>query len=82
MALGLVVRLKKSDLISESKMSELNQNKKSQQPGWPDSAWKFYFVLEINHIQHNYLYVFYKMVFLKKLVRKAPNSLAGYEELI
>ena len=30
---GLVERLKNSDLILESKMAELNQNKKSQQPG-------------------------------------------------
>ena len=29
----LVERLKNSDLILESKMVELNQNKKSQQPG-------------------------------------------------
>ena len=32
--------------------------------------------------KHNCLHVFYKMVFLKNLVRKAPNYLAAYEELI
>ena len=31
--LGLKERLKNSDFILESKMEELNQNKKSQQPG-------------------------------------------------
>ena len=31
--LGLVERLKNSDLILESKMAELNQDKKSQEPG-------------------------------------------------
>ena len=36
--LGLVERLKNSDIILESKMTELNQNKKSQQPGSPDSV--------------------------------------------
>ena len=74
--------LKTSDLILESKMAELNQNKKLQQPDWPDSVWKFYLNLGTNHIQQNCLHVFYKMVFLKKLVRKAPNELAAYEGLI
>ena len=63
-------------------MAELNQNKKSQQPGWPDSMWKLFFILEINYIQYNCLHVFYKMVLLKKLVTKAPNYLDAYEELI
>ena len=81
MALGLVERLKNSDLILESKMAELNQNKKSQQPGWPDSVWKLYLISEINHIKHNYLHIFYKMVFLRKLVSKSPNELAAYEKL-
>ena len=40
-------RLKNGDLILESKMAELNQNEKSQQPGWPNSVWKLYFILEI-----------------------------------
>ena len=82
MTLGLVERLKSSDLILESKMVELNQNKKSQQPGWPDSVWKLYFILEINLIQHNCLHVVYKMVFLRKIVKKAPDKLATYEKLI
>ena len=29
-------------------MAELNQNKSSKQPGWPDAVWKFYFILELN----------------------------------
>ena len=41
-------RLKNSDFILESKMAELNQNKNSKQPGWPDAVWKFYFILELN----------------------------------
>ena len=36
-------------------MADLNQNKKSYQTGWPESVWKLYFILEINHIQHNCL---------------------------
>ena len=43
-------------------MAELNQNKKSQQPGWSDSVWKLYFILERNR---NCLHAFYKMVVLK-----------------
>ena len=35
--LGLVERFKNSNFILESKMAELNQNKKLQQLGWPDS---------------------------------------------
>ena len=35
--LGLVERFKNSNFILESKMAELNQNKKLQQLGWSDS---------------------------------------------
>ena len=83
--LGLVERLKNSDLILESKMAELNQNKKSQQPGWPDSVWKLYFILEINHIQHNYLQVFYENGYsksIRKLAWKESSRLPAYEKLI
>ena len=66
MTLGLVERLKNSDLILESKMEELNQNKKTQQQGWSDSVWKFYVILEIRHIQPNCLHVLHKMIFLEK----------------
>ena len=41
-------RLKNSNFILESKLVELNQNKSSKQPDWPDAAWKLYFTLEIN----------------------------------
>ena len=41
-------RLKNSDFMLESKMAELNQNKNSKQPDWPDAKWKLYFTLEIN----------------------------------
>ena len=58
-------RLKNRDFILESKIAELNQNKKSQQTDWADTVWKLYFTLEINHIQHNCLHVFYKIVVLK-----------------
>ena len=61
-------------------MAELNQNQKSQQLGWPDSVWKVYFILEINHIQHNCLHVLYKIFFLKKIFPE--NYLAADEELI
>ena len=43
-----VQRLKKSDLILESKMAELNQNKNWKQPDRPDAVWKHYFTLKIN----------------------------------
>ena len=35
-------------LAQQSKMAELNQNKNSKQPHWPDAVWKLYFNLEIN----------------------------------
>ena len=41
-------RLKNSDFILDSKMTELNQNKSSKQPDRPDAVWKLYFTLEIN----------------------------------
>ena len=41
-------RLKNSDFIIESKMTELNQNKNPKQPDQPDVVWKLYFTLEIN----------------------------------
>ena len=41
-------KLKNSDFILESKMTELNQDKTSKQLDWPDAVWKFYFTLEIN----------------------------------
>ena len=43
-----VHRLKNSNFILESKKAELNQNKNSKQPDWPDAVWKLYFTLEIN----------------------------------
>ena len=42
------IRAKNSDLILESKIAELNQNKNSKQLDRPDAAWKLYFTLEIN----------------------------------
>ena len=41
-------RLKSSNFILDSKMTELNQNKNSKQPDQPDAAWKLYSTLEIN----------------------------------
>ena len=41
-------KLKNSDFILESKMAEVNQNKKSKQPDRPDAVSKLYFILEIN----------------------------------
>ena len=41
-------KFEKEWLILKSKMAELNQNKNSIQRGWPDAAWKLYFILEIN----------------------------------
>ena len=41
-------RLKNSDFILESKMTELNQNKNSRQPDRSYAVWKLYFFLEIN----------------------------------
>ena len=40
--------MKNSDLILESKMPELNQNKNLKQPDRSDAVWKLYFTLEIN----------------------------------
>ena len=36
-------RQKNSDFILESKMAELNENKNSKQPDWPDVVWNFIF---------------------------------------
>ena len=41
-------RLKNSDFILESKMTEINQNKNSKQLHRPDAGRKLYFTLEIN----------------------------------
>ena len=38
MTLGMIVGLKNSDLILESKMAELNKNKYSKQPAQPDAV--------------------------------------------
>ena len=43
-----VHRLKNSNFILESKLTELNQNQDSKQPDRPDAVWKLYFTLEIN----------------------------------
>ena len=43
-----VRRLKNSNFILGSKKAELNQNKNSKQPDWPDAAWNLYFTFEIN----------------------------------
>ena len=40
--------LRNSNFILESKIVELNKNKNSKQPDWPDAVWKFHFILEIN----------------------------------
>ena len=39
--LGLVERLKNSGFILQSKMTELNKNKNSEQSYRPDAVWKF-----------------------------------------
>ena len=41
-------RLQNSDVILESKMAELNQNKNSKQLDRPDAVWKHDFTVEIN----------------------------------
>ena len=41
-------RLKNSNIIFESKMTELNQNKNLKQLDQPDVVRKLYFTLEIN----------------------------------
>ena len=46
-------------------MLELNQNKKLTTNRLTRFYVKTFFILEINHIQRNYLYAFYKMVVLK-----------------
>ena len=43
-----IYRLKNSDFILESKMTELNQNQNSKRPYRPDTVWKLYFTLKIN----------------------------------
>ena len=43
-----VHRQKNSNFIWESKKAELNQNKHSNQPDWPDAVSKLYFTFEIN----------------------------------
>ena len=53
-------RLKNSNFILESKKVELNQNKKSKQPDWPDAVRKLYFSFQINkyHNEQNVLHMF------------------------
>ena len=41
-------RLRNGDFISESKMLQLNQNKKSKQPDRKNTVWQLYFTLQIN----------------------------------
>ena len=41
-----VHRLNNIDFILVSKIAELNQNKSSKQPDFPDTVWKLYFNLE------------------------------------
>ena len=43
-----IYRLKNSNLILESKMVELNQNKDSKRPDGPDTMWITHFTLKIN----------------------------------
>ena len=43
-----VYKLKNSNVILESKMAELNQNKDSKQQDQPDTLRKLYFALEID----------------------------------
>ena len=62
LTLGLVKRLKNSDFILKNKMAELNQNKKSQQPVWPDSVWKLFTCILQNGLSKS----------IRKLARKAP----------
>ena len=48
MKLGLLERLKNNDLILESEIAQLNQDKKPKQPDWPDAVRKIYFTSETN----------------------------------
>ena len=41
-------RLKNSDFILQSKISERNQDKTSKQADRPEAVWKLYFTFEIN----------------------------------
>ena len=43
-----IYRLKNSNLILESKMVELNQNKNLKRPDGPDTVWIIHFTLKIN----------------------------------
>ena len=48
MKLGLLEKLKNNDSILESEIAQLNQDKKSKQPDWPDTVRNIYFTSEIN----------------------------------
>ena len=64
--LGLVERLKNSDFILETKMTELNQNKNSKQPHQLDAVWKIYLVNKWRtHLTQRFTTVFYRIVIQK-----------------
>ena len=62
-------------------MTELNQNKKLQQPGWPDSVWKHCFNLEINHMQQVFTRILQNGC-SKKTCEKSAKLISAYEKLI
>ena len=39
-------------------MVELDQNKKSKPPDWPDALWKLYFTSEMNKCKFKYTIVY------------------------
>ena len=43
----MVESFKNRDVVLESKMAEINQNKNSKQTDQPDVLWRLYFTLEI-----------------------------------
>ena len=63
---GLVERLKNSNFILETKMTELNQNKNSKQPYQLDAVWKLYLVNKWRtHLTQRFTTVFYRIVIQK-----------------
>ena len=68
-------RLKNNDLILESKIAELNQNKNSKQGDRLDEAWKLCFTLPIAQLTKPFAHVLQNCCSygIRKFPRKPPS---------
>ena len=73
MTLGLLERLKNSDLNLESKMGELNQNKSHNNRLTRFCVKTFFYLVNESHTIQLFTRILQNGGFSKKLMRKAPN---------